>query len=89
MSLEGFGRNPLVEEGKLLNHQCYNREGNKVYMIDRIEPYKISSQHLWISINGPLTELARHCLEEKILPLSLDHDGLLGLRQGEVQPLEV
>ena len=86
--LDIFGRNPLVEEVKLLNHQCYDRWGKKVYTIDRIEPYEIHSKHLGISRVLQsfevvlLTELVRHCLDKQILPLSLDHDGLLGLMQG-------
>lgn len=93
--LKVFGNDPLVSEVKQLNMICVNQWGDKVFTVDRVEPYKIQSKHLGISRVLQsfevvlLSLLTRACIIRGHLPLSLDHDGLLCLVKASHDPYEV
>lgn len=86
-----FAENPLIDEVKSLNEKCVSEWGDRVYTVDRKSPYKIESKHKGISRVLQsfevvmLSVLVRACLSLGLLPLSLDHDGVLCLDINKTQ----
>ena len=77
---------PLISEVKNLNFKCSFKDVDdvhKVYTIDRTSPYLLDSPHKGISrvLQGfevvLLSILLHDILTLKLLPISLDHDGIL------------
>jgi hypothetical protein len=86
-----FAENPLIEEVKSLNEKCVGEWGDRVYTVDNTSPYKIESKHKGISRVLQsfevvmLSVLVRGCLSSGLLPLSLDHNGVLCLDINKTQ----
>jgi hypothetical protein len=84
-----FSKDELVKEVKDLNKTCYSEARGVSYTIERVQPYKIDSAHKGISRVLQsfevvlLSVLVRSCLKQKLLPMSLDHDGLLAIYKGD------
>lgn len=89
----------LIEEVKRLNESCAFKDevtGEiKVYTVDRTDPYVIDSKHKGISrvLQGfevvLLSVLLYDVVRLKLLPISLDHDGILLMANANVDPEEL
>lgn len=85
-----FEKDELIKEVKDLNKSCFSQRRLVSHTIDRVKPYKIDKPHKGISRVLQsfevvlLSVLVRSCLKELLLPVSLDHDGLLIAYRGNV-----
>lgn len=88
----------LIREVKNLNLKCAFKDFDdkyKVYTLDRTSPYEIDSPHKGISrvLQGfevvLLSILLYDVISLKLLPISLDHDGILLMAPNSTDPQQV